>query len=248
MCIVHQPHGVDTLDVVFHVAHIVCKELPLEVCALGTVLAEHISKNHSVPELKLQDEEMTKKLHMNVQVAQNINSLRMEYMTAQLKRAVGDRISKDAMSKLHGGLDSCRAKILQIDNVCGVCDADVISSAYGGMIIDLMDHGDFEIDNVTTPEKPDKTKHAASAMPAGAEGPKGLIDPRGNSFRLVSQWDLDTCGLDTDLFEKKTRGEAAHVVTSAHDLRRLCWHVASHAISSARTRLMGHVVDSDSFL
>ena len=118
---------------------------------------------------------------------------------------------------------------MEVDNVCGMCEADTVSSSYGMIITDLISSGDFQVSSLVGDCDDSKQKHATIQTVATTASP---ADTTGHGFRLISQYDLDTCGLDSSSSQSATA-----IVKSAHDLRRLCWTVASDAIENARTVL-----------
>lgn len=239
-CIVHQPDVMDTLDVVFHVAQMVYNHLPAEVVAFGILVGDHLAKHQQLPPFSLQDKdgkeiEVSTQVHLNLQVAQNINAMRAQYMICALQAAFGQRLAKDDSAKLDSGFSTHYAKIVEVDNVCGMCESDLISSAYGMMVRDMIATGDFKVEALTAEFLPDNHKDNKNPDKKISDT-SSFVDADG-SIRLISQHDLNSCGLGDGQDGAGTGGVAlkSGALSSASELRRLCWAMAADALDCART-------------
>lgn len=248
MCIVHQPEVTDLLDIVFHMGQLICKHLPMEICAFGFALSEYVSTHLSVPDSATLGEGF--QADLNLQIAANLGALRSEYLLQMCKAALGNRLGDVATKRLHTCISDkdLRQKIRDVDIVCNVCDFDVLCTSYGSILKAVTKTGTFEISEVTD-SSTKTTTNACSSAPSTSKPADG--DGHG---RFVNLHQLDCFGFNGDETKKSeddkkgdTDGadkdksttaddvtDVQNVLTSLQQYRRLCFEMASETIAIAR--------------
>ena len=147
-CIVHSSY-IDILDLVYEVATLVTNDLPHGVMQFGLHLGKYMEKKAALPELP---ENLASEI--SVKHIELIKSMRSNYLSRVLVRAIGDRKLSQGLCE---GKDkdeftatrvksliakNCK-KILEVDTMLGTPDQHIVISTWNAIMSDILKTGTF---------------------------------------------------------------------------------------------------------
>ena len=147
-CIVHSSYT-DILDLVYEVATLVTNDLPHGVMQFGLHLGKYMEKKAALPELP---ENLASEI--SVKHIELIKSMRSNYLSRVLVRAIGDRKLAQGLCE---GKDkdeftatrvksliakNCK-KILEVDTMLGTPDQHIVISTWNAIMSDILKTGTF---------------------------------------------------------------------------------------------------------
>ncbi len=229
---------VDLLDVVFQCSLIVLNELPQSVVSFGFALESAVAKSKGFPpNLPADITQLIATEHLDFLAA-----LRCNYMFRLLSHALGDRAVGDKklgeVMKSLGTNPALTRKMIDLDRKCGAqVDPGVYSAAWGAVATDILQKGDFSVDDIiavnvtvkTVADGDDTQSGGTSNATSSAQGKATQTQTHVVSFRKLVEFSESHIELDESL-----KGKSEMNVFAADVLSTLQLAIQSDMLTTAR--------------
>lgn len=225
---------------VFEVANLVMYEIPTGVVPFGMHLAQYVEKKTALPELP---DDL--KSNIEIKHVELICSLRSNYLSRILVRAMGDRSfqvdsTKFDAVKIRELISKNHKKILEVDRMIGTPDASTVSAMWGAIMTDIVKTGTFETCDVIAEFDKGKGKDDSKNITSSATGESANPTPEEttSAARIVSLSEIYTHGCKA---EDPSKTPSLHVA-SIDELYMIRLAIEADMIKHSRTRYVVFVL------